>query len=106
VGIAPAKILYGGYYDQADFFYDYVNLLCRAEMVVLDKDKKLSILELAESYRRHVGIFDFQNLYDELSKSKVVGEYDSKKHTLELFEENLVQSKKRLEKFYGTLLRN
>jgi hypothetical protein len=106
VGAAPATILYSGYYDGPDYFYDYVNLLYRADMLVLEDGKKISVAELAEGYRRHVGMFDFQNLYEELLKSKAVGEYDSKKNTLELLTENLVQSKKRLEKFYGTLLRN
>jgi hypothetical protein len=106
VGVSPAKIFYGGYYDGPDYFYDYVNLLCRADMLVLEDGKNLSVTELAEGYRRHVGVFDFQHLYDDLSKSKAVGEYDSKKNTLVLLEENLLQSKRRLEKFYGTLLRH
>ena len=106
VGVAPAKILYGGYYDGPDYFYDYVNLLCRADMLVLDGGAKISVMELAEGYRRHIGMFDFQLLYDDLAKSHAVGEYDSKKNTLELLGEHLAQSKRRLEKFYGTLLRN
>jgi hypothetical protein len=106
VGVAPAKnALFGGYYAQSDYFYDYVNLLYRAELIVLH-DKKVSVSDLAECYRKHIGVFDFQKFYEELRGSKAIGEYDTKSQTLVLDEENLTKSNRRLEKFYGTLLRN
>jgi hypothetical protein len=106
IGVAPAKnSLFGGYYAQSDYFYDYVNLLRRAEMIVLN-EQKLSVPELAECFRKHIGIFDFQKFYEELRGSKVIGEYDTKSQTLVLDADNLAKSNRRLEKFYGTLLRN
>lgn len=104
IGVAPAHTLFGGYYGQSDFFYDYVNILFRAEMLTLGEH--ISVTELAECYRKHLGVFDFQHLYDELQVGDTIGEYDAKKQTLALNPEHLAKSKRRLEKFYGTLLRN
>ena len=107
IGIAPAKnTLFGGYYAGADYFYDYVNLLYRAEMVDITDGQNLCVVKLAECYRQHVGIFDFQQINDYLQQSDAVGEYDAKKQILVLQAERLLKSKQRLEKFYGTLLRN
>jgi len=104
-GVAPAKnSLFGGYYEQVNYFYDYVNLLYRSEMLAIENEK-ISVMELASCYRKHVGIFDFQNLYDELQKSQSIGEHDAKKQMLSLNAECLAESRRRLEKFYGTLLR-
>jgi len=87
-------------------FYDYVNLLYRAEMLTLKNDEKIAITDLAECYRTHIGVFDFQQIYTELQKNKVIGEYDIKKQTITLRRESLLKSRRRLEKFYSTLLRN
>lgn len=107
VGVAPAKnALFGGYYDQADFFYDYVGLLRRSEQIVLDEKNLLSIAELADCYRRHIGIFEFQRLYEGLQQNEAIKEYDAKKQTLMLDTERFAISGRRLEKFYGSLLRS
>ena len=106
IGVAPTRnSLFGGYDAQPDYFYDYVNLLHRAELLIL-RDNKLSIADLAENYRRHIGIFDFQKLYEELQASRAVKTYNAASQTLELNEEYLRKSYQRLEKFYGVLLRN
>jgi len=106
IGVAPTKnSLFGGYDAQPDYFYDYVNLLQRAELLIL-QDNKLSIADLAENYRRHIGIFDFQKLYEDLQASRAVRSYNAAAQTLELDEEYLRKSYQRLEKFYGVLLRN
>ena len=107
IGVAPAEnALFGGYYAQADYFYDYINLLYRAEMINLTDGQKISVAELAECCRQHVGIFDFDQIYELLQRNEAVVEYDVKKQILVIQTEKLLKSNRRLEKFYGTLLRN
>ena len=106
IGAAPAKnALFSGYYAQADYFYDYVNLLYRAELLTLNENK-IILSELAECYRQHVGIFDFPQIHTALKAGDAAGEYDVKQQTLLLHAEKLIKSRRRLEKFYGALLRS
>jgi hypothetical protein len=102
------KTVYDGYYDAASYFCDYINLLKRSEKLTFDQNAtecRLSTIALSDCYRQHVGMFDLERIQNVLSQGELLKDYDTKAHTFILDAEIVNRGARRLEQFYGTMIR-
>jgi hypothetical protein len=102
------KTIYDGYYDAAPYFCDYINLLKRSEEITFDQNEtecRISVISLSDCYRRHVGLFDLEKIQNVLSQGNLLKDYDTKTHTFILDAETVNLGSRRLEQFYGSMIR-
>jgi hypothetical protein len=105
--------LFDAYYDTTPYFCDYVNLLQQMELLNIDKKEndteqkywQISVGELSNCFRQHVGVFDFQKIEQLAKESGLLKKYNATTHTFELDAEIMSKSLRRLEKVHGTLIR-
>ena len=110
LGLSVSKnVFFDGYYDSATFFCDYINLLQRSEALVAEKLQgdllKVSVAQLGDCYRSHVGMFDFDHIRSMLTQHMLLKEYAVKTHDFILDAEPLSRSPRRLEQLFSSALR-
>jgi hypothetical protein len=103
------KTIYDGYYDASSYFCDYINLLKRSEKLTFDQSEtecRISTIALSDCYRQHVGMFDLEKIQSVLLQGNLLKSYDTKNHAFVLDAEIINRGARRLEQFYGTMIRN
>jgi hypothetical protein len=109
MGLPVTKnVIRDGYYDSSPYFCDYVNLLKQSEILPFEQvngECRISVNNLGECFRKHIGMFDFEYIHSSLLQSELLKGYDAKTHTLILDSEVMNKNAMRLEKLYGPNIR-